>query len=139
MVNANAPTLRLWRRVPPAGDTTGVVAVRFRGGNATSAPAEGLGNRDGIGARVTVQVGDRAIVRERRSGEGFAAQNSATLLVGVGDAPTVDVEVRWPSGRVQRAARVPAGAVVTAWEARDGADAVVIEPGRYEVSGAARP
>ena len=131
VVNANAPTLRLWRRVPPVGDRSGVISVSLRGGNTAAAPSPSLSNRDGIGARVTVHASGKTLVREVRAGEGFGAQNSLTQLIGVGTAPTVDVAVRWPSGRVQSATAVPAGAHLTAWEARDGPDAVEVEPGRY--------
>ncbi|MDE2810606.1 MAG: ASPIC/UnbV domain-containing protein, partial [Gemmatimonadota bacterium] len=55
--------------------------------------------------------------REHRAGEGFSAQNSATLIVGLGAYQRVDaVHVRWPSGRVQQVAEVAAGMLVTVYE-----------------------
>ena len=36
------------------------------------------------------------------AGSGYASQNSFVLHFGLGDARPEEVEVRWPSGRVQR-------------------------------------
>ncbi len=100
-VNANAPLLQVFvNRMEPAGN---FVAVRLRGTTA---------NRDGVGARVTVEAGDRSLIRERRAGEGFAAQNSATMLVGIGDATSARVRVRWPGGDTSEVDVVAAGEIV---------------------------
>jgi len=57
------------------------------------------------------------LLREHRAGEGFSAQNSATLIVGLGAHLRADaVRVRWPSGRVQHLAEVAAGSLLTAYE-----------------------
>ncbi|MFT5058856.1 MAG: tetratricopeptide (TPR) repeat protein [Planctomycetota bacterium] len=56
-----------------------------------------------IGARLTVRgpaEEDPIWIRTRRAGEGYLAQSSAWLHVGVGDLPEVLVEVRWPDGEV---------------------------------------
>ncbi|MEE8046941.1 MAG: ASPIC/UnbV domain-containing protein, partial [Dehalococcoidia bacterium] len=48
---------------------------------------------------------------------GLAAQNSATMLVGIGDAERAKrLEIRWPSGRSYDTTAVPAGTLVTAYE-----------------------
>ena len=60
-------------------------------------------NRDAIGARLTIQLGDRRIVRHRKGGGSYLSASDPRLLVGIGAAKKVDqVEIRWPSGRVQR-------------------------------------
>lgn len=60
-------------------------------------------NRDGIGARVTIHVGDRKLVRHRKGGGSYLSSSDPRLLVGVGAAQKVDqVEIRWPCGRIQR-------------------------------------
>jgi hypothetical protein len=60
-------------------------------------------NRDAIGARVTIQVGNRKIVRHRKGGGSYLSSSDPRLLIGVGAANKVDeIEVRWPSGHVQR-------------------------------------
>ena len=52
---------------------------------------------------VEVDVGGRTLLREHRAGEGFSAQNSATLIVGLGAHQRAERAVRvrklWPSGR----------------------------------------
>jgi hypothetical protein len=68
-------------------------------------------NRDGVGAWVTVRSG--ALVQTRYHGgkSGYMSQTtSLPLYFGLGDAERVDeVEVRWPSGTVQRERDVAAG------------------------------
>jgi hypothetical protein len=60
-------------------------------------------NRDAVGARVTIQVGNRRIVRHRKGGGSYLSSSDPRLLVGIGAANMVDqIEIRWPSGRVQR-------------------------------------
>ncbi|PYV83236.1 MAG: RNA-binding protein [Acidobacteria bacterium] len=60
-------------------------------------------NRDGIGARVSVLAGDRKQIDEVRSGGSYLSQNDLCLHFGIGDMKRVDeVEVRWPSGAVDR-------------------------------------
>jgi len=59
------------------------------------------GNRDGIGARVRVRAGEREFHATMGSGGGFGSGNSGQLEMGLGDAAGVEeLEVRWPSGRV---------------------------------------
>lgn len=122
VVNANAPLLQVFHNeieASPGRTPTRFVAVRFRGGNTTAAPTPGLSNRDGVGARLELHVGDKVLRRELRAGEGFASQSSATLLIGLGDAKQADkLTVRWPSGRITERADVAAGQLVTAWEDR---------------------
>ena len=56
------------------------------GGRAANAePDPAWSNRDGIAARVEIELDDAVRVRELRNGEGLAAQNSAVLRVGIGD------------------------------------------------------
>jgi enediyne biosynthesis protein E4 len=60
-------------------------------------------NRDAVGAKVTLHVGDRRLVRHRKGGGSYLSANDPRLLVGLGTATRVDsVEVRWPSGIVQQ-------------------------------------
>jgi len=59
-------------------------------------------NRDAVGARVTVQVGKRRIVRHRKGGGSYLSASDPRLLIGLGSATQADsIEVRWPSGTVQ--------------------------------------
>jgi hypothetical protein len=74
-------------------------------------------NRDAIGARVTVTLPDGArLVRELDGGNGYAGQSSKLVHFGLGDVDRVGpVEIRWPSGAVERVA-VPIGVVSTVRE-----------------------
>ncbi len=117
LVNANAPLLNLFRNDIAAVATSvapgGMIAVRLIGGSRGPTPAEDWSNRDGIGAIVRVSADGWTAIRELRAGEGFAAQNSKTLLIGIGDRSDVDVAVVWPSGRNQSAADVAPGSLLT--------------------------
>ena len=60
-------------------------------------------NRDGIGARVKVTAGGTSQIREVKSGSSYLSQSDMRLHFGLGAAQEADlVEVRWPSGRVDR-------------------------------------
>jgi enediyne biosynthesis protein E4 len=60
-------------------------------------------NRSGIGARLTVKLGERMLVDEVRSGSSYSSNNDMRVHFGLGPAKSVDyVEVRWPSGLVER-------------------------------------
>jgi ASPIC and UnbV/FG-GAP-like repeat len=59
-----------------------------------------VSNRDAVGARIRVNAsGTRYYVI--RSMQGFQSQNSRTTVVSLGPSTTAEVEIRWPSGRVQ--------------------------------------
>jgi hypothetical protein len=65
-------------------------------------------NRDAVGAKVTFQIGDRKLVRHRKGGGSYLSASDPRLLIGLGDATQVDqVEIRWPSGLVQRLGPLP--------------------------------
>lgn len=56
-------------------------------------------NRDGLGAKVTLQIGDTHLLREVKSGASYLSQNSHQLLLGLGAAEHVDrLIIRWQSG-----------------------------------------
>src|SRR6266849_3836828 len=60
-------------------------------------------NRDAIGARVTVSAAGHNQLQEVRSGGGYVSQSDFRLHFGLGRATKADaVEIRWPSGLVQR-------------------------------------
>jgi enediyne biosynthesis protein E4 len=59
-------------------------------------------NRDGIGAKLRMKVGDRTYVDEVRSGSSYLSQSDMRIHFGLGKAEAVPgVEVRWPSGIVE--------------------------------------
>jgi hypothetical protein len=56
-------------------------------------------NRDGIGAKVTVVVGDQKFVQEVRSGSSYVSNNDMRLHFGLGSSAEVSrIEIRWPNG-----------------------------------------
>jgi len=94
LTNRTSPRLRFLRN-DQAG-TNAHVTLELAGTRA---------NRDAIGARVELAVhepagGVRRLVRGVRAGEGYLAQSSGRLSVGLGPAGTTlqRVEVRWPGG-----------------------------------------
>lgn len=61
------------------------------------------GNRDGLGARIEITVGERRSVAEIRTSSGFQAAVPAVAHFGLGSAERVDsVVVRTPDGRTRR-------------------------------------
>lgn len=60
-----------------------------------------VSNRDGIGARVEIEVAGATQFREIRAGSSYLSQKDMRGSFGLGAATIVDrVEVRWPSGIV---------------------------------------
>jgi thiol-disulfide isomerase/thioredoxin len=123
LVNANAPLLNLYhneigRLKQSEGESAaGVVAVRFVGGNSRSQPAARFACRDGYGAIVSIELDGNQLKREFRCGEGFAAQNSDTMIIGIDRHPHARrLAVRWPSGQMQSLGNVAEGTLVTAFE-----------------------
>ena len=117
LVNANAPLFNLYRNAMK--NHGNVIAVRFEGRNNAASPSKAQTNRDGFGATVIAQVTNGpTLKREHRCGEGFSAQNSNTMLIGIGRAESVSrLTVRWPSSRqVYTLQNVAAGALVTVRE-----------------------
>ena len=90
--NRTSPQVRLLLNQVPSGHH--FLALRLRGVRS---------NRDAIGARVKVVLNDGAqINRTLRAGDAFLSQSSKRMLIGLGDATSIDrVEVRWPAGQVQ--------------------------------------
>lgn len=118
LVNANQPLFNLYHNeMPGAGVSGGMIAIRFVGGNRASAPSKEFSCRDGYGAHVAVDLGDGKLVREHRCGDGWAAQNSATMILGIGSHATVaSLSVRWPSGKTTSTQAIPEGTLLIAYE-----------------------
>ncbi|HEY6936589.1 MAG TPA: FG-GAP-like repeat-containing protein [Terriglobales bacterium] len=76
-------------------------------------------NRAAIGARVTVRAGSLVQFDEVRGGSGYLSQNDLRLHFGLGLAIAMDsVEVRWPSGAVEKFAHLSADAIYTIVEGK---------------------
>ena len=88
--NYNAQASYLVNRMAPK---RGWLAVRVEGTEA---------NRDGVGAEVIAEIGQRRLVRLVSAGHSYASQFSLEQVVGVGEAKGVDaLKVRWPDGSVE--------------------------------------
>jgi len=60
-------------------------------------------NRDGIGARITVKAGSRMLADEVRSGSSYISNSDMRVHFGLGSVARIDwIEIRWPSGLVER-------------------------------------
>jgi hypothetical protein len=71
-------------------------------------------NKDAIGARAYVQVGQRRLSGEVQSGSSFISQNDARLHVGLAASETYDrIEVQWPGGTREQFPGGKADRVVT--------------------------
>ena len=76
-------------------------------------------NRDGVGARVRVRAGDLIQVGEVRRGGSYLSGGDPRLFFGLGQRVRADeVEIRWPSGQVERLEGVEAGQLVVVEEGR---------------------
>jgi hypothetical protein len=66
-------------------------------------------NRDAIGAKVTVRLGKRRLVRWVTGGSSYLASHDKRIVVGLGNSAEtkVSVEIRWPRGLVQTVADLP--------------------------------
>ena len=78
------------------------------------------GNRDALGARVSVTAGGRTQVREVKSGSSYLGQGDLRVHVGPRRARTaVDrLDIRWPSGRSERVDTAAVDQIVTVQEGR---------------------
>ncbi|HEY7785768.1 MAG TPA: CRTAC1 family protein [Pyrinomonadaceae bacterium] len=71
-------------------------------------------NRSGVGARVKIVSGDLTQIDEVRSGDSYISQSDLRLHFGLGNRTKVDlIEVRWPSGNVDKFAGVNVNKIVT--------------------------
>ena len=74
-------------------------------------------NRDGIGARLELEAGDRKQIREIQSGTSFLGQNSLVAHFGLADSSRVDqLLIKWPSGVSQRLTNLPINQKITVTE-----------------------
>ena len=71
-------------------------------------------NRSAIGARVTVKAGKLVQFSEVRAGGSYISQNDPRLHFGLGaEAKMSEVEIRWPSGKVEMLRDLPADFIYT--------------------------
>lgn len=89
--------------------------VREKRGRSIEVAARGKGkNRDGIGAKITVRANGRAFPAIVHAGQSFGSSATGVVHFGVGDATSVDVEVRFPSGATANRTGVALGPALNA-------------------------
>jgi hypothetical protein len=94
----NAPLELWWNRTPPNSDRHWL-QLRLTGSRS---------NRSAIGAEVDCLAGARKQTRTVTSSVGYASSSDLTLHFGLGPATLATIEIRWPSGVVQKLGGVKA-------------------------------
>jgi hypothetical protein len=111
--------------------TNGGAAVLFRNEAATAATAGAANrslrikligtksNRDGIGAIVKLATGGETQTQMLRSGSSYLSASELVLTFGLAQRDAADsVEIRWPSGAIEKLANIHAGQTVTVTEGK---------------------
>ncbi len=76
-------------------------------------------NRDGVGARVNVIAGDKTSYDERKGGMSYQSAQDPRLHFGLGSRTKIDsIEVRWPSGTVDRIVNMESDRILTLEEGK---------------------
>jgi enediyne biosynthesis protein E4 len=100
--NMNAPPSLLVNQVRNANHWVAILTVGMKS------------NRDGIGSRIRVKAGSRTLVDEVRSGSSFVSNNDMRVHFGLGTVTKIDwIEIRWPSGLLERFENLPVDAIHT--------------------------
>ncbi|MBV8894873.1 MAG: CRTAC1 family protein [Acidobacteriaceae bacterium] len=76
-------------------------------------------NRSGIGARIYCKLdGEHQQMDEVRSGGSYFSQSDLRVHFGLNKASKADIEVRWPSGQVDKLVGVPANQTIVVVEGK---------------------
>jgi hypothetical protein len=76
-----------------------------------------VSNRNGVGARMLLRVGDVTQMREVKSGGSYQSHSDFRQHFGLGAASRVDqIEIRWPGGQTQKLVDVKADQILTVVE-----------------------
>jgi hypothetical protein len=101
----------------PSQSATARAAAAASGAPNNSAPSALKSTRDAIGARIRVKAGPRTLIEEVRSGSSFDSNNDIRVHFGLGAASKIDwVEVRWPSGLLEKFETLKVDAIHTLQE-----------------------
>jgi hypothetical protein len=113
LLSTNGGAVHLFRNVAAKNaGSTGNRSVRFKLVGTKS-------NRDGIGAVVRVTSPDGTQTQMLKSGSSYLAANELVLTFGLGQLTKADaVEIRWPSGQVEKLANVNTGQTVVVTEGK---------------------
>jgi enediyne biosynthesis protein E4 len=76
-------------------------------------------NKDGIGALLRLSSGGDTQTQMLRSGSSYLSSSELILTFGLGPRDKADmIEIRWPSGQIDRLSNVGAGQTITATEGK---------------------
>ena len=75
-------------------------------------------NRSAVGARIYCVAGKRKQMDEVRSGGSYISQNDLRVHFGLGKAETADIEIRWPSGQIDKHPGLAANHIYTLIEGK---------------------
>jgi hypothetical protein len=111
LLSTNGGAVHLFRNVAAKDSSTSTNhSVRFKLIGTKS-------NRGGIGAVVRVTSSDGTQTQMLKSGSSYLAANELVMTFGLGQLTKADaVEIRWPSGQVDKLLNVNAGQTVTVTE-----------------------
>ena len=74
-------------------------------------------NTAGVGARLSLYVGDRVLVRTVRAGSSYQGQNDLRVHFGLGEAASAErLEIEWPGGATDIVENIEANAILTVSE-----------------------
>jgi hypothetical protein len=88
----NAPLELWWNRTPRESPAAHWLQLRLSGRKS---------NRSSIGAEVRCIASGRRQVRTVSGSVGYASTSDLTVHFGLGEATRANIEIRWPSGRIQ--------------------------------------
>lgn len=87
------------------------------------------GNREAIGARVTVTSAARSQMEESKAGSSYLSTSDPRLHFGLASDSVMDkVEIRWPNGEVETLRNVPADAIYTVVEGQGIKNTIKLAP-----------
>jgi hypothetical protein len=76
-------------------------------------------NRDGIGAVVKLTAGGETQTQMLRSGSSYLSASELILTFGLGQNAQADtLEIRWPSGQLDKLSNIPTGQTITITESK---------------------
>ena len=75
-------------------------------------------NRLGLGARLRVRAGSLHLTAEATTSGSLFSASDSRVHFGLGSEATVDLQIRWPSGKVQSLAGIPANRMIDVDEDR---------------------
>jgi hypothetical protein len=73
-------------------------------------------NRSAIGARITAHYGGKMQAQEVMAQASFYSANDLRVHFGLGAAQTVDLDIRWPNGTIEKIANAPIDRLLTVKE-----------------------